>query len=258
MFCSLFEVLPAEGRKHDYLEMGKYLRPRVEAIDGFVDMERFESQLRIGWMLAVHTWRDEKSVVRWRTEAEHHKIQQRGRFEILQDYHVRLGDATSDTAPPKEAPIHEQRFDETEISAAKCASFTELVPLSGSIISGPAQSLPRRLGIKPDDPSLIDYDVWASVSNPAKMALSVGWRSPASWTPEQLDGALVRHRRLRVVRDYARFDRREAPQYYRDVEPPTNAPAGSSSFTNGSRAMSPSVADLDAENEHRSGRSDSK
>ena len=72
--------------------------------------------------------RDEKSVVRWRTESEHHRVQEKGRFEIFRDYHLRVGDVTFDTHPPKEAPVHERRFDETEVGNAKLATFTEITP----------------------------------------------------------------------------------------------------------------------------------
>src|SRR5215475_3618162 len=68
MFSVIFEVLPAEGKKDAYLYLGKHLKPILESIDGFVDNERFESQLRPGWVLSHSTWRDEKSLVRWRTE----------------------------------------------------------------------------------------------------------------------------------------------------------------------------------------------
>jgi heme-degrading monooxygenase HmoA len=74
MFSVIFEVLPNGGRKDDYLELAKHLKPILEKIDGFVDNERFESQLRPGWVLSHSTWRDEKSVVRWRTEGEHHAV----------------------------------------------------------------------------------------------------------------------------------------------------------------------------------------
>src|ERR1700735_4066265 len=104
MFSVIFEVLPNDGKKDDYLELAKHLKPRLEAIEGFIDNERFESQLRSGWVLSHSTWHDEKSVVRWRTEGEHHATQSKGRFEIFRDYHLRIGDVTSDTAPPKEAP----------------------------------------------------------------------------------------------------------------------------------------------------------
>ena len=53
--------------------------------------ERFESLLRPGWVLSHSTWRDEKSVVRWRTEGEHHAVQEKSRFDVLLDYHLRVG-----------------------------------------------------------------------------------------------------------------------------------------------------------------------
>ena len=67
MFSVIFEVLPNEGRKDEYLELAENLKPILETIDGFVDVERYESKLRPGWILSQSTWRDEKSMVRWRT-----------------------------------------------------------------------------------------------------------------------------------------------------------------------------------------------
>jgi heme-degrading monooxygenase HmoA len=71
MFSVIFEVLPRKERFDEYLALAKRLRPILETIDGFVDTERFESRGRPGWILSHSTWRDEKSVVRWRTTAEH-------------------------------------------------------------------------------------------------------------------------------------------------------------------------------------------
>jgi heme-degrading monooxygenase HmoA len=221
MFSVIFEVLPAEGKKDGYLELAKHLKPVLEKIDGFVDNERFESQLRPGWVLSHSTWRDEKSVVRWRTEGEHHATQAKGRFEIFQDYHLRVGDVTSDTHPPKEAPVHERRFDETEVGAAKLATFTEIVPVEGAALARQADLLPAHLGLDLSGSAVAGHDVWASIYNPGKIALLVGWKHAAaadSWTPRKVDGiATLRHRKVRVVRDYGRFDRREAPQYYDDA-----------------------------------------
>jgi heme-degrading monooxygenase HmoA len=91
MFLSIFEVFPAQGKKDEYLELTDYLKPMLEAIDGFVGTERFESRLRPGWMPANQIWRDEKSVIRWRAHGEHHAIQKKGRFQLFQDYRVRVG-----------------------------------------------------------------------------------------------------------------------------------------------------------------------
>ena len=49
-----------------------------------------------------------------------------------------------------------------------------------------------------------------------------GWKDPKAadaWLPRKIDGIqTLRHRKVRVVRDYGRFDRREAPQFYPDVK----------------------------------------
>lgn len=222
MFSVIFEVHPNEGKKDAYLDLAKHLKPILESIDGFVDNERFESQLRPGWVLSHSTWRDEKSVVRWRTEGEHHLVQEKGRFEIFQDYHLRVGDVTADTDPPKEAPVHERRFDETEVGAGKLATFTEIVPAQGAALAVQPDLLASHLGLDPNADAVVDHDVWASIYNPGKMALLVIWRdakAAESWMPQKLDGiATLRHRKIRVVRDYGRFDRREAPQYYADAK----------------------------------------
>jgi len=50
--------------------------------------------------------------------------------------------------------------------------------------------------------------------------LLTSWKdanSGKAWSPGKFGGKL-RHRKIRIVRDYGRFDRREAPQYYADVK----------------------------------------
>jgi heme-degrading monooxygenase HmoA len=221
MFSVIFEVHPNDGRKDDYLDLAKHLKPILEKIDGFVDNERFESRLKPGWVLSHSTWRDEKSVVRWRTEGEHHAVQEKGRFEIFQDYHLRIGDVTADTDPPKEAPILERRFDETEIGA-KIATFTEITPLKDAAFASQTDLLAAHLGLDLTSGAVAEHDVYASIYNPGKLALLVAWKDPKAagvWMPNRIDGIqTLRHRRVRVVRDYGRFDRREAPQYYPDVK----------------------------------------
>src|SRR5229473_7734969 len=75
MFSVIFEVNPKQEKFDLYLDLAKGLKPILEGIDGFIDNERFESTRRPGWILSHSTWRDEKSVVRWRTVAKHHDTQ---------------------------------------------------------------------------------------------------------------------------------------------------------------------------------------
>src|SRR3954463_13179788 len=100
MFSVIFEVKRKPERNEEYLKLAMGLKPVLRTIDGFIDNERFESQIKPGWLLSHSTWRDEKSVVRWRTEGRHHQVQEQGRFEIFEDYHLRVGEIVSDTSPP--------------------------------------------------------------------------------------------------------------------------------------------------------------
>src|SRR6202023_1385680 len=159
MFSVIFEVHPKKEQFDLYLSLAKDLKPILEGIDGFIDNERFESKRRPGWILSHSTWRDEKSLVRWRTVAKHHETQQRGRDEVFQDYHLRVGEIVSDSAPPGGAPLVEQRLDETEIGDARFAALTEISP-SGQPVPNDLASL---LALEEGRPALLDYDVFASI-----------------------------------------------------------------------------------------------
>jgi pimeloyl-ACP methyl ester carboxylesterase/heme-degrading monooxygenase HmoA len=221
MFSVIFEVNRKPEHVDEYLALAKQLKPILEKIDGFVDNERFESQLRKGWLLSHSTWRDEKSVIRWRTESLHHGVQEKGRSEIFQDYHLRVGEIVSDTAPSAHAPVHEQRLDETESGDAKYASFTEITPQSAETFRVEPGMLPARLGLVLSAAGLAGHDIFKSITIPGKLALLCAWKdtqTAKSWSPKSFDGVKeIRHRVVRIVRDYGMFDRREAPQYYPDV-----------------------------------------
>ena len=86
MFAVIFEVQPKKEKFDDYLALAKFLKPKLEATEGFVDVDRFASARTEGRVLSLSIWRDEKAVIRWRTQGEHHGAQERGRFEIFSDY----------------------------------------------------------------------------------------------------------------------------------------------------------------------------
>lgn len=108
MFAVIFEVRPRKDRVDQYLDLARRLRPLLERIDGFIDNERFGSKRREGCILSLSTWRDEKALVRWRTQREHHHVQEKGRFEVFGDYHLRIGEITADTHPPAGMPVNEK------------------------------------------------------------------------------------------------------------------------------------------------------
>jgi heme-degrading monooxygenase HmoA len=224
MFSVVFEVYPKREAFDRYLDLAKELRPILKRIDGFIDNERFQSSRRAGWILSHSTWRDEKSVVRWRTTAKHHETQQRGRDDVFADYHLRVGEIVTDTTPPAGLSVVQQRLDETEIGAAKFMTLTEVQPGPTTEVERlTADTLPDVIGFDPNREGAVDYDVFASIYNKGKLALLISWRdraAAAGFVARPLVGASIRHRVIRLVRDYGMFDRRESPQYYPDAERP--------------------------------------
>jgi heme-degrading monooxygenase HmoA len=222
MFSVIFEVNRRPECVDEYLALAKHLKPILEKMDGFVDNERFESQMRRGWLLSHSTWRDEKSLIRWRTESAHHGVQEKGRSQIFQDYHLRVGEIVSDTTSFANIPGPQQRFDETESSDAKYASFTEITAQSTGDFELEPELIPARLGLKLAASALMGHDLFKSIATAGKFALLCAWRDAEaadSWTPTSFGGVKqIRHRVVRVVRDYGMFDRRESPQYYPEVK----------------------------------------
>src|SRR5690349_5817672 len=122
MFSVLFEVHPKAEHWDTYLGVAKMLRPEIERIDGFIDNIRYKSLTREGWIFSLSSWRDEKALVRWRTQSKHHAAQDRGRTEILSDYHLRVGEIVHDSGLPDGEALREQRLDET--AAGKATTVT--------------------------------------------------------------------------------------------------------------------------------------
>ena len=94
MIAVIFEVWPA--RREDYLDIAVELRPRLEKIDGFISVERFESLTEKGKMLSLSFFRDEAAVEAWRNVAEHRAAQEKGRAGIFKDYRLRIASVIRD------------------------------------------------------------------------------------------------------------------------------------------------------------------
>jgi heme-degrading monooxygenase HmoA len=225
MFAVIFEVQPKQERWDDYLVIAKRLKPSLEAIEGFIDNDRFKS-LRDGRrLLSVSTWADEKALVRWRVHGGHHAAQERGRFEIFEDYRLRVGEIASDSGLAESAFAHQQRFDETKAGGAKWASVTEIVlsDRAGAAMQSETAAA-ASVGLARDAAGLVSLEAFASIYTQGKLALLASWRDEQAargWSPVAGPGAKdVRHRRVRIIRDYGMFDRREAPQFYPDVARP--------------------------------------
>jgi heme-degrading monooxygenase HmoA len=176
MFAVIFEVFPSETGYQRYLDLAATLRPRLDAIDGFLSIERFRNLADAGWILSLSFWHDEAALVQWRNHAEHHAAQSEGRQSIFNDYRIRvarMGDCTqsrlplvglcacADTPPDRTGKLHES-------------------------LTTPGKHILLR-----DFGSAEEVFAWQERAGPKSDAMSG-----------------------EVVRDYGLFDRRQAPQQF--------------------------------------------
>ena len=96
MIAVIFEVIPFIGERHRYLDLAGDLRNRLEEIDGFISVERFESLSTRGKLLSLSFWRDEEAVRRWRETPDHRAAQSVGRGGIFADYRLRVAHVLRD------------------------------------------------------------------------------------------------------------------------------------------------------------------
>jgi hypothetical protein len=150
----------------------------------------------------------------------HHEAQAVGRAEILHDYHLRVGQITQDTQLPEGHVLAEQRLDGTEVGSGTTATLIDARRMSDEVGTASLDARAHWLSYSPEADGLVAWDVFGAILTPGDLVLLLSWRDRRA--AELFEEAVVlpdigRLRRVRVVRDYGMFDRREAPQYYPDA-----------------------------------------
>ena len=96
MLAVIFEVEMNPGRDRDYFDLAGSLRSELEAVDGFLSVERFRSVNDEDRYVSISFWRDEAAVRTWREHAEHRLAQARGKKEIFADFRIRVAEVIRD------------------------------------------------------------------------------------------------------------------------------------------------------------------
>jgi len=116
MIAVIFEVTPVYGRRSTYLDLAAQLHAKLDRIDGFLSIERFESLKMPGKILSLSFWRDEAAVATWRKGPEHRAAQHAGRNGTFADYRLRIagvirdyGMTERDEAPQDSRAYHGER-----------------------------------------------------------------------------------------------------------------------------------------------------
>ncbi|MBX2824428.1 MAG: antibiotic biosynthesis monooxygenase, partial [Gammaproteobacteria bacterium] len=73
-----------------YLDTAAELLADLQAIEGFISVERFESITEPGKLLSLSSFENEEAVQRWRNTVAHRKAQAKGRNLYFSNYRLRI------------------------------------------------------------------------------------------------------------------------------------------------------------------------
>lgn len=198
MQALLFEVEPRAGHEDHYFDHAARLRPLLEAHDGLLFIDRYKSLSRPGIILSHSHWRDEASIARWRTDAQHQVSQAAGRNTHFKDYRIRVFhvlETYSDGGPIASFPDEGAYLD----PARGPARFRTIVATQGAPFPNGGEAF-----------ASVNSDTsYLSVKPVANRADGSAVMLTASRSPD------VTHAMCALVtRDYGMSRRDEAPQYF--------------------------------------------
>ncbi|NOX67898.1 MAG: antibiotic biosynthesis monooxygenase [Gammaproteobacteria bacterium] len=114
MIAVIFEVWPKSDHEQDYFDAAQALKVSLEAVPGFISVERFRSVSDTGKILALSFFESEAALQTWRNTDEHRKTQALGRSDYFKDYRLRIatvqrdyGMVTREQAPADSRSVHE-------------------------------------------------------------------------------------------------------------------------------------------------------
>jgi heme-degrading monooxygenase HmoA len=115
MIVMVFEFDVEPKAYEAYLKESADLRQHLAQIDGFISVERFESQVAPGRFVAIGYFETEDAVTRWRNLPAHRRAQALGRNSFFTRYRLVMAKALRDythdlrdSAPEDSRQAHER------------------------------------------------------------------------------------------------------------------------------------------------------
>jgi heme-degrading monooxygenase HmoA len=115
MIVMVFEFNVEPNEYEAYLQESADLRQHLAQIDGFISVERFESQATPGRFVAIGYFESEDAVARWRNLPAHRRAQALGRDRFFTRYRLVMAKALRDytrdlrdSAPEDSRQAHER------------------------------------------------------------------------------------------------------------------------------------------------------
>ena len=90
MIIVVFEFNVNKGREKDYFIEVEKLQTEIQNAEGFIGVDRFESNNTKGYYVSVSSWKDEQSVNKWHKNSKHAIAQNLGKKEIFKSFRIRV------------------------------------------------------------------------------------------------------------------------------------------------------------------------
>ena len=90
MIIVVFEFNVNKGREKDYFLEVEKLQTEIQNAEGFIGVDRFESNNTKGYYVSVSSWKDEQSVNKWHKNSKHAIAQNLGKKEIFKSFRIRV------------------------------------------------------------------------------------------------------------------------------------------------------------------------
>jgi hypothetical protein len=127
--------------------------------------------------------------------------------------------------------LTEQRLDETDVGEGTTVALINATrPAEWKQTNNPYDCA-EWLGLNPWAADTTLWDIFDAILPPGDLILLISWKGAAAaqaYEDASAPNDKARVRRVRIVRDYGKYDRREAPQHYADARAstPDTAPSG--------------------------------
>ena len=115
----------------------------------------------------------------------------------------------------------QRRLDETEVGDATTVTLINATrPAEWKQTNNPYDCA-EWLGLNPWAADITSWDIFDAALRPSDLILLISWKDAAAAQAYEDASALddnSRFRKVRIVRDYGKYDRREARQYYAEAK----------------------------------------
>ena len=96
MIIVVFEFNVNKGREKDYFLEVEKLQTEIQNAEGFIGVDRFESNNTKGYYVSVSSWKNEESVNKWHKNSKHAIAQNIGKKEIFKSFRIRVAQVFRD------------------------------------------------------------------------------------------------------------------------------------------------------------------